>query len=109
MHNYRNYQNSFWGIEVGAYDESTSVYGKNLRLDTCFMLWAQPEGQEFTTTKRTLGGLAQVKVYYPWSSVFSTYLDLEAKTQGWVAGNPFIKENVSVRAGIALKFAQHGR
>ena len=60
-------------------------------------LWLQPEGQRFRDRNAKPGGLAAVRVRYG-----KTFLDLEAKSEGWVAGNVHVDRNVTVRFGVVV-------
>ena len=60
----------------------------------------QPKGQSFFATRRQAGGLAGIQIRTGRGRVWQPYVEGEAKTAGWVAGNPFLDANVSVRAGV---------
>jgi hypothetical protein len=102
IHSYHNYSKGFWGLEVGVYKNELKVLNKALRYDGRLMLWSQPEHQEFKTENATLGGLIQTKIYFFLSNWLQGYIDIEAKSEGWVAGNPYLKQNVSIRAGCDI-------
>jgi hypothetical protein len=106
VHNYHNYDKSFFGIEMGAYKNPINWLNKEFLYDARLILWGQPENQEFKTNKSSLGGLAGLKVYYPLTNWLYTFFDIEGKSKGWVAGNPFLKSNVSVRIGCNMNIKQ---
>ena len=58
--------------------------------------------EAFHATKGTPGGLLEVRARFPMGRVFSAYTEVEAKTRGWVMANPYLKENITCRVGIAL-------
>jgi hypothetical protein len=64
------------------------------------MGWFQPARQGFMTARAEPGGLLEGKVYVPIVGKADLYLNLEAKSAGWVAGNPFLGQNVSLRSGV---------
>ncbi|MCS6822193.1 MAG: hypothetical protein NZ551_10035 [Microscillaceae bacterium] len=97
LHRYKNFNQGFWGVETHLIDKL--LLNDRLRLNTRAMLWVQPKNQAFRTTEGNLGGLLGLKAMYQVGKVFP-YLSLEAKTQGWVMGNVFLEENVSVNAGL---------
>lgn len=102
LHAYQNKDGFFPGIEVGNHSLRFPVKSKNLEVTTRGMLWLQPDGQEFYTTKAQPGGLLQLRVGIPFGKTFSAYAETEAKTAGWVAGNPYLKSNVTMRMGFKL-------
>jgi hypothetical protein len=48
-------------------------------------------------------GFGSIKVHPTSSSMLTTFVELEAKTPGWVAGNVNLGSNVSVRMGGSLR------
>lgn len=69
------------------------------------MLWMQPENQSFDTSKGQIGGLIGLKAQYA-AKTLVPYIEIEAKTKGWVMGNVFLDDNISVNAGLQLRFKQ---
>ena len=63
-------------------------------------LWLQPEQQQFETSKGKPGGLVSLKLARPFNKRLDSFIELEAKTDGWVAGNVYLDDNVSVRLGL---------
>lgn len=98
VHTYHNRDHVFGGIELMR---------KGLRMgaaevDLRGMLWMQPEHGSFYDTAGRLGGLATVRAAFPLGNTLKAYAEAEGKTSGWVMANPYLKENLSLRAGIAL-------
>jgi hypothetical protein len=62
------------------------------------MFWMQPD--DFYASKGNAGGLLRVKTAYSMNDQWKIYTTVEGKTKGWVAGNPFLDANFSVRTGI---------
>ena len=73
-----------------------------VELDLRGMLWVQPENSGFYDTKGKAGGLLTVRAAFPLGGSLKAYAEAEGKTQGWVMANPYLKDNLSIRAGIAL-------
>lgn len=71
-----------------------------LSATTKVTVWRQPRGQriEETAAETVVSGSAQV--FYELSPHLSTYLGLEAKTPGWIAGNVFLDRNLTVWTGF---------
>ncbi|MCS6969336.1 MAG: hypothetical protein RMJ44_12285 [Cytophagales bacterium] len=101
LHRYHNYKNAFFGIEGAIIDKP--LLSNRILFCGRTMIWSQPENQSFYTSKAALGGLISIKGTYQTHKWFSPYIEIEAKTKGWVMGNPFIDENVSVVTGIAVR------
>ena len=105
LHNYVNDRRMFPGLEMELLRRPATILNKHLYLTSRGMLWFQPDKQKFMTSKPEPGGLAAIKMNIPASKSVETYVELEAKTNGWVAGNVYLEKNFSVRMGItALVF-----
>ncbi|MEO1253665.1 MAG: hypothetical protein AAFY41_02090 [Bacteroidota bacterium] len=105
LHNYANFNNQFKGLEVRIFDQPLYI-GKLQRLVTNgrLMLWNQPKNQLFRTNKNSFGGLASMDVRYKMKNNWHPYMNFEAKTNGWVAGNPYLDDRFSVRIGLQASF-----
>ncbi len=101
LHNYNNRDNAFWGLEASILDKR--VINDKLLVSGRSMLWAQPKNQSFQTSESSLGGLVGLRGAYEVGEIWFPYLELEAKTKGWVMGNVFLEENISVRAGLSAR------
>ncbi len=100
LHNYFNQSENFVaGIEAGMVDQPI-LRGK-LAVSPRLMMWRQPEGLSFSTSEGKLGGLLGLGMRAN-LGLFSPYLEVEGKTEGWVMGNVFLEENLSVRGGVRL-------
>jgi hypothetical protein len=64
--------------------------------------WFQPAGQRFDATNVAPGGLIAARVAAPIHGV-APFIELEAKSDGWVAGNVALDAAFSVRAGLTLR------
>jgi hypothetical protein len=102
LHGYHNKERVFPGIEVEKPACNIKVAKKNIPVKGRAMLWLQPENQSFSTSKAQAGGLLQIRGQYSIGKALSTYAELEAKTEGWVAGNPYLNKNVTMRMGLLL-------
>ena len=102
IHNYHNFDKSFIGLEVGGYKNPFSLLNKEFLCDARLILWNQPENQAFKANKGSRGALAELKIYYPLNNWLLGYMDIETKSKGWVAGNPFLESNTIIRMGTVL-------
>jgi hypothetical protein len=107
IHNYNNRDHNFFGVETAIIDKPVfvSALDNKLLLTSRAMLWSQPENQNFETSKGQFGGLIGLKTQYV-AKMLVPYIEIEAKTKGWVMGNPFLEDNISVNAGLQMRFKQ---
>lgn len=100
LHGYRNKYRFYPGIEF----ESPPVNVKEWQIQPRIMAWMQPVHQRFYDTRARTGGMFQLNVARPVGKSVNVYINAEGKTKGWVAGNPYLKSNLTVRCGIAAAF-----
>jgi len=67
------------------------------------MVWTQPENLSFYASKADVGGLISIKTNANFG-VFSPYIELSAKTAGWVVGEVYQDKNMGVNFGLNLIF-----
>lgn len=100
LHNFNNLSTSFWGLEASIIDKK---YLKDkLLLSSKYMIWIQPKNQSFTSPEGSLGGLINLRGSYSFGNWFP-YVELEGKTKGWVMGNVFLEDNVSLKCGFSFR------
>ncbi|GJM34756.1 MAG: hypothetical protein DHS20C18_37570 [Saprospiraceae bacterium] len=102
IHTYHNHDRVFGGIELERQDIQTRLGNKTLEMDARAMVWFQPEDESFYADKGKPGGLLQFTLKYPLNETFKISTEVEGKTNGWVAANPFLGSNLSVRMGVSL-------
>jgi hypothetical protein len=100
LHQYFNHVSYFPGIEVEILRYPIGLFSSANVLTTRGLFWLQPERQRYDSTKGIPGGLLSVKLSEPLSNTWELWQELEGKTEGWVAGNPFLDSNVSIRTGV---------
>lgn len=100
LHGYQNQERFFPGIEIEKPDLQVKAGKKIIPLQARIMIWMQPKDQLFKTTKGEAGGLLQLRGKYQIKKSFSVYTELEGKTDGWVAGNPYLNKNLTIRTGF---------
>ena len=103
LHRYSNGARSFPGVDAQLIDFPLAVAGVPVDVSPRLSLWLQPEGQGFRATTATPGVLGALKVRQVTSSRVATFVELEGKTEGWVAGNVALDRNVSVRIGGSVR------
>jgi hypothetical protein len=98
-HQYKNYQKSFYGLETELFDFQINI-GKVKTFSTLkTMAWLQPENQEFKTDNGVPGGLIDLKIKIRLNHAVFPYIQVVAKSKGWVAGNVFLEKNFSLKIG----------
>lgn len=100
-HNYFNKDHYFSGLELALYRLPVNFFGKHLPLSIRTAIWQQPKDQLFTTAESEQGGLAAIKLYIPWNRHVETFMEIESKSNGWVAGNVYLENETSLRLGVA--------
>jgi hypothetical protein len=98
-HLYGNAKRNFPGLELSAYEKQFAIGKKMLQYNTTLMLWAQPKNQLVRESKGTPGALLFTQLMLP-AGNWLPYVEFEAKTKGWVAGNPYIQDNFTTRVGV---------
>lgn len=97
---FANYERSFIGFEARLLDLDGKLWQKDVLISPKLSLWSQPKNQEFQTTAPRFGGLLGLKLFFPLANKLWTTFEVESKTEGWVASNPYLDANTSGRIGI---------
>jgi hypothetical protein len=100
LHNYNNFNSTFFGLEGAIIDKP--FLNKKLLVSGRSLIWTQPKNQSFTTNEASLGGMLNIKGSYSLGRWFP-YIEVEAKTRGWVMGNVFLEDNISLRFGVNVR------
>jgi len=100
-HSYYNKLRPFFGVEGQLFDRELGV---GLRLSARAMVWQQPRDQAFRTRSASLGGLASARLAMRLAHRHYATVEVEAKSAGWVAGNPYLDATISTRGGLELHF-----
>jgi hypothetical protein len=99
LHNYNNLHQSFFGIEGGIIDKKMT---DKWMVSSRGILWTQPKNQSFTDQRASLGGALNIRNSLSLNSLH-LFLDVEAKSAGWLMGNVFLEENVSMIFGLNVR------
>jgi hypothetical protein len=103
-HLYQNKNCAFPGLEGEWIDEPLKLGNKHLLISSKIMLWTQPSQQSFFSYTQQPGGFLSVIMDYPICKNIFFSVNFKAKTEGWVMGETFIKQNASVLCGIRSNF-----
>jgi hypothetical protein len=96
MHRYSSYSASGLGFGLGLYDGwLTEKISTDIRMN----VWDQPES--FFGEEKIAGASADVTVRYSFTENLAGFLSVSGKTNGWQAGDPYLKENASAKIGIS--------
>jgi hypothetical protein len=104
FHSYQNYYKSFPAIEANLVDYEIPIFSNSLFISPRLLLGIQPQNQEFKTNSSAFLGLAECKLEFETKSFIHPFIELSAKTNGWVAGNEFLNSNFSCRMGVVSRF-----
>ena len=109
VNRYANAERTFTGVDVRLLDWPVQALGRTFAVSPRVSAWQQPVGQRFRAAKADLGGLAALRVDYREAGRLGAFVEVEAKTSGWVSGNVYLDRNVSVRTGVTVTFRASGR
>ena len=99
-HHYFNRQRFFPGLDVAIFRYPVNILSAAMNISTRASLWMQPKDQAYKTSDWDFGGLLSVRLAYPMIKGWDAYVEVEGKTDGWVAGNVYLENNVSLRLGL---------
>jgi hypothetical protein len=104
-HSYINYEHYFPAVEAELVDFPVQIAPKfGLLLSPRVLLGIQPRDQDFMTADPEFFALAGCRADFALGKYVFPYFDLSAKTDGWVAGNEFLERNISLKAGVSMRF-----
>lgn len=97
LHLYQNAYRWFPGVEVERIDWPVSP---QWALGMRGMIWQQPHEQAFRTRDAMTGGLGALRLSLKRWIIWNPYVEVEGKTEGWVAGNTDLGRSLALRLGI---------
>lgn len=100
VRNYFNGERWFPGVDVELRQSLVTRRG-SWHVSPRLALWLQPDEQRFRTTDSRLGGLAAISLRSK-SDGLRPYLEVEAKSAGWVPGIVHLGAALSVRVGLRV-------
>ena len=103
LHRYTNGARSLPGMEAQLLELPVTVAGMELGVSPRAAAWLQPRDQEFRTTSAQPGGLVALRIRHATPARVGAFVEVEGKTEGWVAGNVHLDRNVSVRIGASVR------
>ena len=85
------------GYGLGIYNYKIK---SKIDVDISANIWNQPK--EFMTSSKKIGGAINTKIDYSLKKGMDLYLELNYKSKGWLIGNPYLKSNIFLGAGLRL-------
>jgi len=108
LHGYRNKHRLLPGVEVERSPYVLRVNGQErLLLQPLVMVWLQPNS--FYDRAARPGGALRIQGSYALDKTWRIVAVAEGKTNGWVAGNPYLQAKAGFRLGISASFNAGGR
>ncbi|MDR2536559.1 MAG: hypothetical protein LBD29_11080 [Treponema sp.] len=103
-HSYLNYEHYFPALEAELIDFPIHFGSFTLYLSPRLLIGMQPGDQKFKTGEPEFLGLAGCRLDFGITKHILPYIEVAAKTKGWVGGNEFLNANVSVKIGVSARF-----
>jgi hypothetical protein len=88
------------GIEVRRVDQPLRIAGTDVAWTPRVALWTQPPRLDPYETGHRPGGLVGSRFEVRVSDHLDAVGEIDAKTEGWLVGEPFLGANVSARLGL---------
>jgi hypothetical protein len=101
-HHYFNGVSYFPGIQVDIIRVPVELSNKTLYFTPTFGGWYQPDGQRFHNPTGKPGGVFGLRTDYPLSEKLETYLELQQKSEGWLAGDVDLEPSFQTIAGLTF-------
>ena len=98
VHNYNSKNLNLIGLEGKLVD--FPVVKNYLSISPRLMFWMQPKDYAYYAKKIELGTLASISTRYEKHPIIKPYIQLEAKSNGFVMGNVNLESNFSVSTGL---------
>jgi hypothetical protein len=108
-HKYSNNIRNFSGVELQLVDKKINILNKNFYIDARGLFWNQPRNLLFQDSLGKRGGALEIRLTPQVNKWYQPYLEIEGKSKGWLAGNPYHNSNLSIRLGVRalLPFKQY--
>jgi hypothetical protein len=103
-HNYQNYEHIFPAIEIEMLDYPVSIKNLVMYISPRIVAGIQPKKQAFFTSEAEFLGLIGCRMDFQITKQWLPYIEVMAKTNGWIAGNEFLEKTINARLGISARF-----
>ena len=102
-HHANNYNKNFPSIEAELFEKPFGFLELDFLLSPRIIAGFQPKNQSFFTEESEFLGYAGCRIDWV-SNWVHPWVELSAKTDGWIAGNEFLNNNFSVKIGLSTRF-----
>lgn len=103
LHRYVYAGGALPGIDATVIDHPVKIGGRQFDVSPRAALWLQPEAQRFHAERGRLGGLLGARVRVASSQWVNAFAEVDAKSEGWVAGDVRLDPAVEVRVGASFR------
>lgn len=104
LHFYKNRSTTFPGLEFQWVEAKPFEGIRSLAFTPRLMAWLQPEGLRFFDKTQKPGGLVSLRVAWKEPRYAQPWVELQAKSEGWVAGEVNQSDGLATRLGVASEF-----
>ena len=102
-HHASNFERSFPALELEVFEYPFQIKKQTFLFSPNIVFGTQPKDQDFFSKESAFLGQAKFRLEGIFNSI-NPWIELSAKTKGWIAANEFLASNFSVRFGLAKRF-----
>jgi hypothetical protein len=104
LHVYTNRKTAFPGAELHWVEARPFAAAPTIAVSPRAMAWTQPERLRFGTKSHKPGGLLAVRVDSKEPAWAQPWVEVQGKSEGWVAGEEYQDKGLALRLGVASEF-----
>lgn len=102
-HHAKNYHSDFPAIEAELFEQPFTFMENDFLLSPRIIFGVQPKNQSFFTKELEFLGYTGCRIDWVLKQVHP-WVEISAKTDGWIAGNEFLNNNFSFKVGLSARF-----
>ena len=106
LNHYNNKNHFFPGLSLAILSVPNKFGKFQTKNSIEISVWNQPKKFSFTSASGEWGGRASVHSEQVWSERMSTFIEMNYKTEGWVAGELYLDENLNFIAGVSFQIGK---
>ncbi|MCI0513479.1 hypothetical protein L0128_09725 [candidate division KSB1 bacterium] len=93
----------YWpGFSIDLLRYPITIRHKILALSAAASAWMQPKDQRFDASQSQSGYGIKLNAAYPFTRHLGWFIEGDAKSQGWIAGNVYLDAAAQVRTGLTF-------
>ena len=104
LHNYLNRDQYFPAIEAELIDFPLRAGRLGVYLSPRMLLGLQPRDHRFSSADPAFMGMLGLRADFMAGKHLLPYVDIMAKTGGWIAGNELLRPGASIKLGVSIRF-----